>query len=199
MRCTLNQPGDVMSRSVPLNVSTIAARRLLLLCTVSVIIAVPTQAQYSYRHSYFGGGVGLVSGSGFRLYSAVAEPFRGGSGPIRTGFWRVSQEATTTGVDDVPEEFMPARYGLEANHPNPFIRGTTISYALPQAARVRLAVFDVLGRRVTTLKDVEESPGRYEVLWNGHDDGGRPVASGTYLCRMETGEFVKTRAMLLVR
>lgn len=89
---------------------------------------------------------------------------------------------------------LPGGYALEQNFPNPFNAETVIRYRLPQAVRVRLAVYDLLGREVAVLAEGVEGPGRREVRW---DAGAR--ASGLYLCRLEAGGFAGAIKLLLVR
>ena len=89
----------------------------------------------------------------------------------------------------IPKEFV-----LNLNYPNPFNPSTTISYALPEEADVRLAVFDVSGRRLRTLVDRAQPAGMYEV----HFDAGH-LPSGLYVYRLEAGAFASSRIMLFVK
>jgi YD repeat-containing protein len=93
---------------------------------------------------------------------------------------------------------LPARFALHANYPNPFNPATRIRYELPRQARVRLTVYDVLGRRLAVLVDAEQAAGRYEVAWNGRGERAL-AASGVYVYRLEAGDFVQTRPMVLVK
>lgn len=79
----------------------------------------------------------------------------------------------------------PVARVLDRAWPNPFRGRIAIRFRAPTAGHVRLAVFDVAGRRVRTLVDREVAPGWKEVLWSGHDDAGAPLPNGTYLCRLE--------------
>ena len=88
---------------------------------------------------------------------------------------------------------------LYQNYPNPFNPETVIGYVLGERKAVELAVYDVLGRRVRVLVRGEQGAGRYEVVWDGRDAGGRPVASGAYVVRLEAGGFTAIRKMLLLR
>ncbi|NQV16481.1 T9SS type A sorting domain-containing protein, partial [bacterium] len=81
----------------------------------------------------------------------------------------------------------PSGYELYPNYPNPFNPTTTISYDLPEVSAVRLTVFDVSGREVTTLEQSQKPPGYYEVHWNGLDQSGNPVSTGVYFCRLQAG------------
>lgn len=88
---------------------------------------------------------------------------------------------------------------LEVNYPNPFREATRITYGLPGPSPVRLEVFDVLGRRVRTLVATDQRTGFHHATWDGRDDRGRRVASGTYLYRLHTSRGTATRALLLQR
>lgn len=89
---------------------------------------------------------------------------------------------------------LPTDYALSQNYPNPFNPVTSIRFAVPQAGRIVLTVYDVLGQEQATLVDGEFSAGTYTVSW----DAGK-VASGVYFCRMTAGNFVATKRMLLVK
>jgi chitodextrinase len=90
-------------------------------------------------------------------------------------------------------------FELRQNHPNPFNPSTTIRYALPEAARVRLAVYNALGQQVRVLVDAEQEPGAHSAVWDGRDDSGRAVSAGLYLYRLEAGPRQVIRKMLLAR
>ncbi len=89
----------------------------------------------------------------------------------------------------VPEEF-----ALNQNFPNPFAATTQIDFALPEAAHVRLVVYDVMGREVARLVDGDMQAGYYQAAL----DGSR-LASGTYLYRIEAGSFVAVHRMVLAK
>jgi hypothetical protein len=95
----------------------------------------------------------------------------------------------------------PARSALHANVPNPFNPTTTLRFDVggETARAVRLAIFDVRGRRVRTLVDRRMSPGRYTEVWDGHDEAGRALPSGVYFSRFEAGDLRATRKLVLVR
>jgi hypothetical protein len=94
---------------------------------------------------------------------------------------------------------IPSRFDLKQNYPNPFNPMTTIRFDLPGDRQVRIEVYGIDGRRVTTLVDRALPAGRHEVTWTGRDETGRPVASGTYLYRIAAGENIETRRMTLVK
>lgn len=92
-----------------------------------------------------------------------------------------------------------ARLALAQNSPNPFNPRTEIAFSLPARGLVTLTVFDLAGRRVRMLVRDELESGRHRVRWDGRDDGGAPVSSGTYLYRLTTPEGSLARKMLLVQ
>jgi spore coat protein A len=87
---------------------------------------------------------------------------------------------------------------LLPNLPNPFSVNTTIRYELPIAANVRLAAFDIAGRRVRSLAGGRKDSGSYVLQWDGRDEGGRRLPSGVYLLRLEVGGDVVIRKSVLV-
>ncbi len=93
-----------------------------------------------------------------------------------------------------------AAFRLLPCRPNPFNPHTTIAYELPAEGPVSLRIYDVAGRLVRVLRQAaSESAGRHEVVWDGQDAGGRGVASGTYLCRLESGRHRAVQRLVLVR
>ena len=94
----------------------------------------------------------------------------------------------------------PADVELLPNYPNPFNPETTMPYVLSEWASVRLTVYNALGQIVRTLVDREQAAGVHKVIWDGVDEGGREVASGRYLYRLEVaGQHVQTRQMVVLR
>jgi hypothetical protein len=94
---------------------------------------------------------------------------------------------------------VPARYSLSDNYPNPFNPSTTIKFTMPTSGRVKLSIFDLQGRLISTLVDEVYSVGRHEVIWKGRDNSNRSVSSGTYFYRITTKGFVETKKMLLLK
>ncbi|MBE0564535.1 MAG: T9SS type A sorting domain-containing protein [Krumholzibacteria bacterium] len=93
----------------------------------------------------------------------------------------------------------PARVVLHPAVPNPFNPETVLSFSLPVPGHARLRVFDVRGHLVRTLLDEPSRAGRHSVVWNGRDDQARPLASGVYFYRIETGTFAATERMVLLK
>ena len=108
--------------------------------------------------------------------------------------------ALSSDLEDAPTSELPERVALRQNYPNPFNPTTVIEYEINESAPVSLRVFDNLGSLVTTLVDgVVQSPGVYQVGWDGRSDSGRPMASGVYIYTLETRGFREARQMVLVK
>ncbi len=93
----------------------------------------------------------------------------------------------------------PETFELSQNYPNPFNPETKIRFQLPNAGRVALKVFDVLGREVRTLVDERKEAGFHVVTWDSRDNFGRQVSSGVYYYQIITDGFRETRRMLLLK
>jgi hypothetical protein len=89
---------------------------------------------------------------------------------------------------------LPAQFALFQNYPNPFNPSTKIRYELPAQVRVTLTVYNVLGQQVAELVNGEQAPGRYEIQLNA-----QTFASGIYMYRLQAGDFVQTRKLLLIK
>jgi hypothetical protein len=102
--------------------------------------------------------------------------------------------AMTSGVSELPTAF-----ALHGNHPNPFNPSTKIAYDMPKSGKVRLAIYGLDGSLVRTLVNESVTAGQHVATWNGRDDTGRNMASGTYFYRIESGAQTLTRKMLLMK
>ncbi len=89
---------------------------------------------------------------------------------------------------------IPDRFSLYQNYPNPFNPVTRIAFDIPKSSFVEFVVYNVLGKEVSTIVNEKLSAGRYEVNWNGSD-----YPSGVYFYRIEAGDFVDVKKMLLIK
>ena len=102
-------------------------------------------------------------------------------------------------VEEAQSELAPDETKLLPNYPNPFRRATTIEYALEERQEVRIAIYDVLGRRVEVLVDGPKRAGFHRLQWQGRGRDGRPVASGVYFARLVAGSTTRTERLVVVR
>jgi len=108
---------------------------------------------------------------------------------------QADQLMITPANDNIIEQELPAQYALQQNYPNPFNPSTTIEYALPEVADVRLEVYNMLGQRVATLVDAQQQPaGTYRVAFDASE-----LSSGMYVYRLTAGNFIQTRSMTLLK
>jgi hypothetical protein len=89
---------------------------------------------------------------------------------------------------------IPAEFLLQQNYPNPFNPETVISYQLPVSGNVSLKVFDMLGREVATIVNEVQEAGIYDVSFNG-----KAFASGAYIYRFQSGNYIKINKMVLMK
>jgi O-glycosyl hydrolase len=98
-----------------------------------------------------------------------------------------------TGIADEPTA-QPMLYSLSQNYPNPFNPSTTITYTIRRAENVLLRVFDVLGQEVASLVHERREAGQYQTTWFATN-----VPSGIYFYRLQAGEYVETKKMILLK
>ncbi len=96
-------------------------------------------------------------------------------------------------------EALPRAFRLQQNHPNPFNQDTRIAYELPADAEVDLTIANVRGEIVRRLVSRRQTAGRYGLLWDGRDDGNRPLPSGVYYLTLAAGENRANARMIILR
>jgi len=105
-----------------------------------------------------------------------------------------TKEKTGLKTDNTLVEPIPTEYDLFQNYPNPFNPNTTIRFALPEKAVVKIAVYNLLGQQVAEIANTELNAGYHSVNFNGS-----ALSSGIYLYRISTEKFNKTLKLLLVK
>ena len=104
----------------------------------------------------------------------------------------------TNVVQQIPD--IPGGFELSQNYPNPFNPSTHINFSVPKTEKVHLAVYDIRGTLIRTLVDHElYNSGTYKANWDGRNQLGEKVASGIYFARMQSGSFINTIKMNLVK
>jgi hypothetical protein len=124
--------------------------------------------------------------------------------PIWDGEGIIDAPPTITAITAVEGEDggqLPSQYALGQNYPNPFNPSTHIQVNLPRHSPVSLRIYDTVGQLVSTLMEGEQEAGFYLFSWDGTNQAGAEVASGTYLYRLEAPEagISQTRTMTLLR
>jgi hypothetical protein len=106
-----------------------------------------------------------------------------------------------TGIDSDGKTSLPASYRLLQNHPNPFNAGTLITYEIPQAPQggVSIKIYNLAGQEILEMVNAVQSPGRYQINWDGRDRHGKIAPSGVYVYKLQVNGFEETRKMTLMK
>ncbi len=109
---------------------------------------------------------------------------------------KTDMEYLDLNLTDVADNYssIPKNYYLSQNYPNPFNPTTTINYLIPKSSFVTLKIFDALGREIVTLVNEEKSVGIYQVQFNASK-----LSSGIYFYRIQAGDFVETKKLVLLK
>ncbi len=94
---------------------------------------------------------------------------------------------------------VPTNYSLSQNYPNPFNPATLIKFSIPKDEFVTIKVFNIIGQQIITLFSDNMKAGTYSLSWNGLDQNGRQVSSGSYIYRMTAGEFTQSKKMIYMK
>jgi len=103
------------------------------------------------------------------------------------------------GMDSQDEALLPKEFALHQNYPNPFNPKTSVRYDLPDNENVTIIIYDMLGRQVKQLVDSYQDAGFKSIIWDASNDFGKPAAAGVYLYKIQAGDFVQTKKMVLLK
>ncbi len=106
----------------------------------------------------------------------------------------LSEETSSITTDILLEGEVPVSYSMEQNYPNPFNPSTNISYRVPENSVVEITLYDMLGRKLSTLLKDRKAAGSYQITVDMSS-----YASGVYLYRMKAGSFIQTRRLTLIK
>ncbi len=105
----------------------------------------------------------------------------------------ISKGTLLVGIEPISNT-IPDKFELKQNYPNPFNPNTQIEFSIPKTGYVNLVIYDALGREVNSLINNELKAGNYRINFNASD-----LSSGTYYCKLISGEFVQTKKMLMIK
>lgn len=152
-------------------------------------------SQHQIPFSVIGSGGVSQTNAGYILTGTLGEPFIGeavsSSNTAYSGFWYLYYEDVVSSIED---EAIPRHFALEQNFPNPFNPTTTIKFALPERNLVQIRLYTIIGEEVLLLVNEEMNQGWYEIKLNMNS-----FSSGVYIYRMNAGNYVSTRKMMLIK
>ena len=140
----------------------------------------------------------LYGGTSSEVFGSEFDSINVSLGPYGTAIYTVSLTPDSLIIENLlrvsDNPAIPDKFALMQNYPNPFNPVTKINYSIPVRSRVRIVIYDVLGREVETLVNSDQQAGTYEVYWNaGH------AGSGIYFCRISADNFSKVQKMVLIK
>lgn len=123
----------------------------------------------------------------------------GGNDTVSIYLIRAYASFVTTDGEKSVVELLPKSLSLSQNYPNPFNPSTTFTYSIPQADNVKVTIYNISGEVVTEVINQFQSAGTYEVKWDGKNNAGQQLASGTYIYRVQAGDYVSSKKMMLLK
>jgi hypothetical protein len=152
---------------------------------------------YAYAlDTVFTGDPGVLTGSIDIMAEMSLIPLYGHP-TLNSTYWSCFSEYV--GVSEPTQEVKPKTFELSQNTPNPFNSTTTIEYSIPAESNVRVEVSNLLGKHVRTLVNEYQNSGMYSISWDGRDESGALVASGSYFYTIKAGDYEAKKRMLLVK
>ena len=142
---------------------------------------------YSWIDQYFSTVIKAPNG---KIYIGCSGTNGGNNDPTDVMVAALTEDPT--GVDDDPS--LPTKFSLAQNYPNPFNPSTKIRFQIAEIGYVSLKIYDVLGNEVATLVNEEKPSGIYEVKFDAKN-----LPSGIYFYKLQSGSFVETKKMVLVK
>jgi|GEM_PF-690335 len=121
----------------------------------------------------------VVGSSDYKIYALNGDPY---------------------GIKEIaPEVIANNKFSLSQNYPNPFVTKTTIQYSLAKECHVAIALYDVCGREVATLVNEEQTAGCYHIDLDSRCVAVMPLSNGIYFYRLQAGNVIKTRKLLVIK
>ncbi len=156
------------------------------------------QQKFSEKESWK--KIGFVEGHGtttqMNYYSFADSPRGGGKYSYRLKQIDINGKFKYSSIREV---YVPTKFTLYQNHPNPFNPETMIGFELPVNSQVTLEIYNMLGQKIITLINEHRPAGFQQMIWDGKDNFGRTVGSGVYFYRIKAGSFESTRKLVLLR
>ena len=183
--------------------------KLKIILMLSFLVSLPFEQQTAAQEAKItlskrkmGTGVAVFDDGNYRIVGSLAQPIRQHPGQLTSGqLWYLPVRIITTEAAQ-RDNSIPAKFSLDQNYPNPFNPTTTIKFTLPEASRVTLKLFNILGKELATLVDKEMETGVHKVLFDAKN-----FASGVYFYRIQAKSedsdsrqtFVRSKKLILLK
>ena len=153
------------------------------------------------------GSVGISRGDGIfissgRAYIADSQgPMWVNSGSLGKNLMEVEWNGLSSLAlsDNIQSNEIPSNYQIGQNYPNPFNPTTQIRYDLPEDALVSISIYDVMGRKIKSLSNANQTAGYHSLQWDATNDIGEGVSAGMYIYTIQAGEYRATKKMVLLK
>ncbi|OGU77017.1 MAG: hypothetical protein A2W11_14565 [Ignavibacteria bacterium RBG_16_35_7] len=147
--------------------------------------------------------IGFVDGAGTssntRSYSFIDPDIIGTSSVYVYRLKQIDFNGDFRYSNEVEVDLTLNEYLLYQNYPNPFNPSTIIRFSVPKESFVTVKVYDLIGQEIASLFSGNTNPGTYTLNWNGKDNYGNNVSSGSYICKMTAGDFSESRKMIFIK
>ena len=130
-------------------------------------------------------------------FNVIFSSFSGGNSG--GGFSYSREEVFPTHLNAIRQNNILTEFKLNQNYPNPFNPVTNILYNLTEDGFVKITVFDILGNVIKKLVNEVQNSGYKSIQWNATNNQGEPVSAGVYLYKIQAGDFVDTKKMILLK
>jgi Tol biopolymer transport system component len=130
-------------------------------------------------------------------YALTANDNEGLIKKIYTCNFTLQSEAPVTKVQE--KSSTKVSFALTGNYPNPFNMTTAIQFTIPSSGLVKLSVYNVMGQKIRELSFGEMAAGSHSIVWNGKDDQGKTLSTGTYISHLQWGNLTTTGRMTLIK
>ena len=111
----------------------------------------------------------------------------------------ISVNVRGVGVEEGNGSCAPNLFFLTKARPNPFCYKTRFSYGIPQSAKVKITIYNIMGKKVAVLGYGVKKPGFYTMCWSGKNEKGKLLKSGIYFYEVKAGKFKSVKKLVLLR
>jgi len=102
-------------------------------------------------------------------------------------------------LGSLPDNLIPISFSVKNNFPNPFNSRTILNFTIPSPDITTIKIYNINGQLINTLFSGKLTEGKHSILWNGYDQSGKPVSSGLYMYKIQSGKHSGIKKMTLLK